>query len=155
MVLLHSPDIMLQFWLRVGTGDISDDWTTGIDVETSASMEDEKIFLVDSGMLSRLIEEIEKIMSVACKLEQFRDLDEIFTKRTTYIDNMQWEFLRDVKKLEQKINSFTCSRDVVMKRVGSQHHFLYVGLAVKELDYPIDLQRGGTTPATLIGGRRV
>ncbi|KAK6112542.1 hypothetical protein QQG55_48085 [Brugia pahangi] len=70
MVLLHSPDIMLQFWLRVGTGDISDDWTTGIDVETSASMEDEKIFLVDSGMLSRLIEEIEKIMSVACKLER-------------------------------------------------------------------------------------
>ncbi|VDO38512.1 unnamed protein product [Brugia timori] len=67
MVLLHSPDIMLQFWLRVGTGD---DWTTGIDVETSASMEDEKIFLVDSGMLSRLIEEIEKIMSVACKLER-------------------------------------------------------------------------------------
>ncbi|EFO24146.1 hypothetical protein LOAG_04338 [Loa loa] len=31
------------------------------------------------------------------------------------------------------------------------HHFLYVGLAVKELGYPIDLQRGGTSPATPIG----
>ncbi|EJW87138.1 hypothetical protein WUBG_01951 [Wuchereria bancrofti] len=70
MVLLHSPDVMLQFWLRVGTVDSSDDWTTGIAVQTSASLEDEKIFLVDSGMLSRLIEEIEKIMSVACKLER-------------------------------------------------------------------------------------
>uniref|UniRef100_A0A1I8EYG1 Uncharacterized protein n=1 Tax=Wuchereria bancrofti TaxID=6293 RepID=A0A1I8EYG1_WUCBA len=67
MVLLHSPNVMLQFWLRVGTVGSSDDWTTGIAVKTSASVEDEKIFLVDSGMLSRLIEEI---MSVAYKLER-------------------------------------------------------------------------------------
>ncbi|EJD75422.1 hypothetical protein LOAG_17430 [Loa loa] len=70
MVLLNAPDVMLQFWLRVGNGDGGDDWTTGIAVETSTSVEDEKIFLMDCAMLSRLIEEIEKIMSVACKLER-------------------------------------------------------------------------------------
>ncbi|VDO31370.1 unnamed protein product [Onchocerca flexuosa] len=73
MALLHAPDITLQFWLRVGSGDSGGNWTTGVAVETpSASMEDEKIFLMDYGMLSRLIEEIEKIISVACKLERLR-----------------------------------------------------------------------------------
>uniref|UniRef100_A0A0R3S5T2 Ovule protein n=1 Tax=Elaeophora elaphi TaxID=1147741 RepID=A0A0R3S5T2_9BILA len=69
MVLLHEPDVMLQFWLRVGTGDGGGDWTTSNAVETSTSVKNEKIFLMDCGMLSRLIEEIEKIISVACKLE--------------------------------------------------------------------------------------
>lgn len=70
MVLLHAPDIMLQFWLRAGTGDGGSHWTVGNADGTSASMEDEKIFLMDCGMLSKLIEEIEKIVSVACKLER-------------------------------------------------------------------------------------
>ncbi|CAG9534348.1 unnamed protein product [Cercopithifilaria johnstoni] len=70
MVLLHTPDVMLQFWLRVGTADGCGDWTIRNAVGTSTSMENEKIFLMDYGMLSRLIEEIEKIISVACKLER-------------------------------------------------------------------------------------
>lgn len=70
MVLLHAPDVMLQFWLRVGTGGVGGDWTISTAVETSASVEDEKIFLMDCGMLSRLIEEIEKIISIVCKLER-------------------------------------------------------------------------------------
>ncbi|VDK72516.1 unnamed protein product [Litomosoides sigmodontis] len=70
MTLLRAPDVMLQFWLRVGTGDGGGNWTTDNAVETSTSMEDEKIFLMDCGMLTRLIEEIEKIISVACKLER-------------------------------------------------------------------------------------
>ncbi|KAL3990267.1 hypothetical protein ACH3XW_31045 [Acanthocheilonema viteae] len=70
MVLLHAPDVMLQFWLRVGSGDGGGDWTTGNAVETSTSVEEEKIFVMDCEMLSRLIEEIEKIISVACKLER-------------------------------------------------------------------------------------
>uniref|UniRef100_A0A915PU51 Uncharacterized protein n=1 Tax=Setaria digitata TaxID=48799 RepID=A0A915PU51_9BILA len=72
MVLLHAPDIMLQFWLRVGSRDSGGDWAVNAVAETSASMEDEKIFLMDYDMLSRLIEEIEKITSVACKLERLR-----------------------------------------------------------------------------------
>lgn len=70
MVLLHAPDVMLQFWLRTGNGDVNGDWTTDFAVETSAFEKDEKMFLVDCGMLNRLIEEIEKIMSVICKLER-------------------------------------------------------------------------------------
>lgn len=70
MVLLRAPDVMLQFWLRVGAGDGYGDWTADNAVETSTPMVDEKIFLMDCGMLTRLIEEIEKIMSVACKLER-------------------------------------------------------------------------------------
>ncbi|VDK71269.1 unnamed protein product [Onchocerca ochengi] len=78
MVLLHAPDITLQFWLRVGSGGGGGgNWTTDIAVETSAaSMEDEKIFLMDYGMLSRLIEEIEKIISVACKLERLHECED-------------------------------------------------------------------------------
>ncbi|KAM3728420.1 Nitric oxide synthase, brain [Dirofilaria immitis] len=70
MVLLRAPDVTLQFWLRVGKGDGNGKWTNDNVVATSACVEDEKIFLMDYGMLSRLIEEVEKIISVACKLER-------------------------------------------------------------------------------------
>ncbi|MCP9263027.1 hypothetical protein DINM_006384 [Dirofilaria immitis] len=61
MVLLRAPDVTLQFWLRVGKGDGNGKWTNDNVVATSACVEDEKIFLMDYGMLSRLIEEVEKL----------------------------------------------------------------------------------------------
>ncbi|VDN07879.1 unnamed protein product [Thelazia callipaeda] len=65
MALLRSPDVMLQFWLRVGK--IDNTGGTGFCEE-----DDEEIFVLDYEMLCKLIQEIEKITAVACKLERLR-----------------------------------------------------------------------------------
>lgn len=67
MTLLHAPDVTVQFWLRVG-GD--DGRRSDQAVAVTGALEEEKIFVMDCGMLNRFIEEIEKITAVACKLER-------------------------------------------------------------------------------------
>lgn len=59
MALLRAPDISFQVWLRIGSDDGSD-------------REEENIFIMDTAMLQRFIEEIEKITSLACKLERMQ-----------------------------------------------------------------------------------